>query len=114
MATQKNLPATIVVGCKLPHGLILSVTGAPDVELNGTNSANIIGGYGLTEGVDGALFAQWLTVNHQHPAVVNGLIFAQASVADAKAQAKDGANIKNGFEGINPDKPAPGIEQAKG
>lgn len=39
---------TVTVGCKLPNGLILE-QGAYKVELNGSNSSIVVGGYGLTE-----------------------------------------------------------------
>lgn len=109
MAKSANA-AKLVIGCKLPHGLILAV-GSEMVELNGTNSTDIIGGYGLTPDVDASFFDAWCKENHQHPALAGGFIFAQETTAEAKAQAKDNADNKNGFEGVNPAKPGPGIEQ---
>lgn len=103
--------AKVVVGCKLPHGLILTV-GGTSVELNGTNSTDIVGGYGLTPDVDGSFFDAWLRENNQHPAIAGGFIFAHETTAEAKAQAKDNAANRNGFEGIDPNKPGSGIEPA--
>ncbi len=101
--------ANLVIGCKLPHGLILTV-GGTSVTLNGTNSTDIIGGYGLTPDVDAAFFDAWCKENHQHPSLAGGFIFAQETTAEAKAQAKDNAENENGFEGIDPKKPGMGVE----
>lgn len=101
--------ATITVGCKLPHGLIIEVDGVP-VTLNGTNSSNVIGGYGLTEGVDSDFFQKWMAANKDSAAVKNDLIFAQGRADSARAAASERKGVKNGFEGIDPNKPAPGVE----
>jgi hypothetical protein len=99
----------ISVGCKLPHGLHLDI-GDTRVTLKGANDAEIIGGHGITENVDAAFFAKWCELNHQHPALENNLIFAQAKTADVKAQAKEQKNVKTGFEGINPAAPGDGVK----
>lgn len=100
---------TVVVGCKLPHGIILTVDGV-SVELNGTNTSDIIGGYGLTENVDADFFGEWCKRNFQHPALGGGFIFAQGTTVEARAQARDNAANANGFEGINPSKPGMGVQ----
>lgn len=101
--------ATVTVGCKLPHGLIIEV-GNVAVTLKGKNSSNVIGGYGLTEDVDRDFFEKWLAANKDSAAVKNNLIFAQERATNARAEAKEKAKVKNGFEGIDPNKPAPGVE----
>jgi hypothetical protein len=101
--------ATITVGCKLPHGLIIEVDGHA-VTLNGKNSSNVIGGYGLTEGVDKDFFGKWMSANRDSAAVKNGLIFAQDRADSARSEAKERKGVKNGTEGIDPNKPAPGVE----
>lgn len=103
--------AKVVIGCKLPHGLILTVNGV-SVALNGTNSTDIVGGYGITPDVDSAFFDAWCRANSQHPALGGGFIFAHGTTAEAKAQAKDNAENRNGFEGIDPAKPGNGVEPA--
>lgn len=101
----------VTVGCKLPHGLVLEV-GSTSVTLNGANSSNIIGGYGLTEGVDKAFFDAWMEKNEHLPFVRNQLVFAQASADDAKASALEKAGEKTGFEGMSDaDMPA-GVSKA--
>lgn len=101
--------ALITVGCKLPHGLHLDV-GGTRVTLLGTNKSNVIGGHGITEGVEESFFKKWLVQNKDSAAVKNGLIFAHEKVENTKAEAIEKANNRNGFEGIDPNKPAPGVE----
>lgn len=100
---------TLIVGCKLPHGLEIQLAGKP-VVLRGSNNATIAGAYGLTYGVDKAAFEEWLKTYKDFPAVQNQMIFAQATEKSAVAQAEELEKEATGFEGLNPDKPAPGIE----
>ncbi|MCI0311949.1 hypothetical protein E7W35_12745 [Cronobacter sakazakii] len=104
---------TIVVGCKLPNGLVVEQDGYT-VTLNGSNSSNVVGGYGLTEGVDKDAFEKWLEVHKNQPYVKNELVFAQAKANRAQSKATENASIKSGLEGLPQDKPAPGIEKADG
>lgn len=100
---------TVVVGCKLPNGLEI-LLGGKSVVLNGANSAAIIGGYGLTGDVDKAAFEEWLLDFADAPFVKNELVFAQANERSAKSKAEENAKEKTGLEGLDPKKPAPGIE----
>ncbi|ELY6374873.1 hypothetical protein SNQ68_002487 [Cronobacter sakazakii] len=104
---------TIVVGCKLPNGLVVEQDGYT-VTLNGSNSSNVVGGYGLTEGVDKNAFEKWLEVHKNQPYVKNELVFAQAKANSAQSKATENASVKSGLEGLPQDKPAPGIEKADG
>lgn len=100
--------STVTVGCKLPNGLIIELD-EQRVVLNGANSSALIGGFGMTE-VNEALFNAWLAKHKDFEPVKQGLIFAQAKPVNAQAEAKDKAELKSGFEGIDPKKPAKGIE----
>jgi hypothetical protein len=102
----------VSVGCKLPHGLEIRV-GEQTAILLGTNASLVIGGHGITEGVDADLFNAWMTANKDSAAVKNGLIFAHGKTESVKAEASEKKGNKNGFEGLDPAKPAPGIEAAK-
>ncbi|ELY2788730.1 hypothetical protein SMC59_003189 [Cronobacter sakazakii] len=104
---------TIVVGCKLPNGLVVEQEGYT-VTLNGANSSNVVGGYGLTEGVDKDAFEKWMEVHKNQPYVKNELVFAQAKANSAQSKATENASVKSGLEGLPQDKPAPGIEKADG
>lgn len=102
---------TVIVGCKLPHGLE-TVMGGKTVVLNGNNSTDLAGGYGLTRDVDKAAFEQWLVDFADFEPVKRGLIFANTSERSVKAEATEKADEKTGLEGLNPDAPAPGIKPA--
>jgi hypothetical protein len=104
--------AKVTVGCKLPHGLQIRV-GETAVVLAGTNSSLVIGGHGITEGVDKDFFDAWMLANKDSAAVQGGFIFAHAKTDNVKAEAEEKADNRNGFEGLDPDKPAPGIEAVK-
>ncbi|MBW5853279.1 hypothetical protein [Yersinia enterocolitica] len=103
----------LTVGCKLPNGLVLEQDDY-QVELNGSNSSLVFGGYGLTEGVNKDAFDKWLSVHKDQPYVKNDLIFAQAKTNSAQAKASENAKVKSGLEGLPQDKPMPGIEKADG
>ncbi|MDK1195306.1 hypothetical protein QMW88_04050 [Cronobacter dublinensis] len=99
---------TVVVGCKLPNGLIVE-QGGYRVTLNGANTSNVIGGYGLTDGVDKDAFEKWLAVHKDQPYVKNELVFAQAKANSARDKAKENAKVKTGLEGLPQDKPVDGV-----
>ena len=105
--------AQTTVGCRLPHGLIITV-GEVSVELKGTNSSLVIGGHGITEGVDKEFFDKWLSMNKDSAAVKAGLIFSHEKTNSVKAEAIEKKDNKNGFEGIDPAKPGPGIAPVDG
>ncbi len=103
--------STVVVGCKLPHGLHLDLNGKR-VTLAGLNSTEIIGGHGITHGVDKDFFDNWMVLNASHPAVKNEFIFAHEQAASVAAKANDHKKELTGFEGIDPNKPGKNIERA--
>jgi hypothetical protein len=104
----------LTIGCKLPSGLHLDHNGKR-VTLNGSNSSNIIGGYGLTHNVDQAFWEAWKKAHADFEPLKQGLIFAQEKENNARAEAEDKQALENGFEGIDPNKPGKkvkGIEKA--
>ena len=95
-------PKTVLIGCKLPHGLILDHPLDPDkkVALNGKNKALIIGAdYGTTE-VDGEFWETWSTVHKDFPAVRSGAIFEARNATELVAGAKELEGEKTGFEAM--------------
>lgn len=122
--------ATVVVGCKLPHGLHLdlfekrtinevTMGGSKAVEqyfqtgqrvtLNGTASlpgqgprAAMRNGFAITRGVPKDFWDRWYAHNKTLPAVVNGLIVAEDSVSRVADAAKERKNEKTGQERIDP------------
>jgi hypothetical protein len=102
---------TCIVGCKLSNGLTVELFSGKigsdrrtvwKQTLKGMNDVRIVGGYGLTHGVDTEKMTEWLKRNAEHPAVKNGLIFMHTEVAGAKDRAREGREIRTGLEAINP------------
>ncbi|MCU5775118.1 hypothetical protein N5923_23330 [Erwiniaceae bacterium BAC15a-03b] len=98
----------VTVGCKLPNGLLIDV-GGKITHLQGANSSNVIGGYGLTESVDKEYFEAWLKEHADQPYVKNELVFAQAKTNSAQSKATENASVKTGLEGLPQDKPVEGV-----
>ena len=108
----KKSPTTCIVGCKLPHGLVLElfetdkdgkvirVTGRHT--LKGANDSRIYGGYGLTDNIPTDFMEEWFKRNAKHPAVVNHSIFMHSDVNSARSRAKDGRDVNSGLGSINP------------
>jgi hypothetical protein len=107
-----------VVGCKLPHGMVCQLEiksgdayapSGPIVILNGGHSAKVIGGYGRTKNVPRAFMEKWLDQKKHFPPVENNLIFIENTADRMSERAKEGAEIKTGFEPLNKDA-MPGVE----
>lgn len=125
----------VTVACKLPNGLHLEiadpaypapvapdprdpnpkVTAVPKIRhtVKGANSANLYGGYGLTENVPAEFFAAWLKAHAASTFVKKGLVFAHERPLNAQAEAAEKAAVKSGFEPADPTKPGPGLEKLK-
>jgi kynureninase len=104
---------TVTVGCKLPNGLIIEL-GDKRAELNGANSSEIVGGHGLTENVDKEFFDAWMEKYKDLDFVKAGHLFAHEKEVNVKAQAKEKAKSKTGFEKLSPDDAPKGVEAIKG
>lgn len=98
MATAK----TVLIGCKLPHGLILDhpLDVSKKVELAGLNKAIVIGADCATTPVDGEFWETWKTVHKDHPAIKSGAIFEARTTEEVKAKAKELKEEKTGFEAM--------------
>lgn len=103
---------TVTVGCKLPHGIHMDL-GDKRITLNGTNSSRVIGGHGITHNVDKDHFDQWCKLHAASPMVKDKFIFAHEKAENVEAKAEDNAEHKNGFEGLDPKSPSPGIKPAE-
>jgi len=103
----------VTVACKLPNGLQIEQDGYV-VTIKGANDSNLVGGYGITEGVDKDAFEKWLAVHADQPYVKNELVFAQAKTNSAQSKAAENATVKSGLEGLPQDKPMAGIEKSDG
>ena len=94
------MAGSVVVGCRLPHGLLLQVD-AIEIELKGANRSEIIGGDCGYTTVDADVWAKWVELYKDFAPLKNGALFAVKDEAGAKAKAKEVAKEKTGFEGAS-------------
>lgn len=140
MANENKASTTVTVACKLPNGLILrlfrrtvvleNVLGGGQrevpvfheqrqmVRLNGWSypqkkgpRQELAGGYGLTPGVPKDFFDAWLEQNKDADYVRNNLVFAMGSTDSARDRAKDQAEVKSGFERLDPNNLPKGVQR---
>ncbi len=102
--------ATVIIGCKIPNGLIMEVNGTK-VQILGSHKAGVIGGYGRTS-VDGDFAETWFKLHAGHPAVVKGIIFKADTPKAAEDVAKQTATVRSGLEGLDPENPEIGMTKA--
>jgi hypothetical protein len=103
--------ATVIIGCKLPHGLTFKGSDGMPITLNGMNTSLVAGGYGLTH-VNSDEAALFFANHADYDPVLNKAIFTHHSddVRDVHAIAMEFEGIATGFEGLDPSKPAPGLK----
>lgn len=107
----------ITVALKLPTALQVGDEYG-GFRLNGFNTPNavVVGGYGITEGVDKDAYEKWAAdmtkgpKEQQFAPFARDLIFAADKVDTVRARAAEQTETKSGLEGVDPDKPAPGLE----
>lgn len=111
MNDKKNMTGdTVIVGCKLPCGLMITL-GGKTVELAGARESNVIGGFGLTYGVDADFFQAWKKTYAELDVVKKELVFAYGDERSTRDMAKEREKERTGLEALNPDKPGPGLER---
>ena len=98
---------TVLVGCKLPNGVVLHGTKNQPIHINGMNTSLVAGGYGITT-VDAVEWAYIEAIYADYAPVVSKAIFSHgtANVNDVIDMAGDLRNVKTGLEGMNPENPA--------
>jgi len=102
--------STVTVACKLPNGLVLDLAGVDQkFVLNGAYHDEAIAGHGMTE-VDEDFWTKWAALHKDFEPVKRGFVFATKGERNAAAQAKEKKANVTGLEGLDPKKPAPGIE----
>ena len=106
---DKSMKTT--VACKLPNGLTVTHKGHT-VTFNGANDAGNRFGFGLTEDVDAAWFADWVaTDGKDFPAVKNGSFFEHGKdTAAAARERQNDRSVQTGQEPLNPSNPGTGVE----
>lgn len=108
-----------VVGCKLPHGLVLehpNPASKETVTLRGLNRISFIGADHCTTEVDGDFMDAWLAANKDFPALQSGAIFVAKNIGDASAIAAEFKDRETGLEPMRTDgkdKRATGVKTAK-
>lgn len=65
-----------------------------------------VGGAALTPGVPRDFWERWLAQHKDDPVVVNGLVFAHATIDGASGMARERKDVESGLEGIDPADPA--------
>ena len=87
----------VIIGCKLPNGIILEVGDKQQV-IKGLNSIVIIGAPYRTTEVDADFYAAWLEEHKEFPAIKSGAIFIAKNFESIKSVAEDLKDEKTGFE----------------
>jgi hypothetical protein len=126
---------TVTVACRHPAGLVLQLCAetsymdphtnrevkqylktGEQIKLNGfavSRGADfnpetvqpLAGGFGLTHGVPGDFFREWMRQNKDSDIVRNGLVFCHEKSEDVVAKAKERAkDVTSGLEPLRPDK----------
>lgn len=110
---------TVIVGCRLPNGIILELPGKPEVKvaIKGMNSVTINGalmaGHAETI-VEEEFWNAWLSKNKDFAALSSGALFANANPADLADMAKDNKKRKTGFDKLTKDdEKESGVKDAK-
>lgn len=103
--------STVLIGCKLPHGIVVKGIQGQDIKLNGMNTSMVAGGYGLTN-VDADEAAVFFATHSDFAPVANNAIFTHQTdkVSDIIAIGEELQGEKTGFEGLNPETPVPGLK----
>lgn len=127
VAERTDARGTVTVACRLPCGLAVPVDGwdmAADGTVSGCEGRGLLrfrgaadqsalvdaSGHGLTSGIPDAAWefiertyakAKWLT---------SGALFAANKRANASDEAQERGEIDVGFNGLDADKPAPGLQ----
>lgn len=125
--TSRNV---VTVACKLPHGIIIRDHKAVNTKVNvlGGGQRNetvfrpvghpirikgpqvpgpflrlveVVGGYAITEGVDGEVFARWLDANKDSLFVVNQMIYGHENGGQVRGWAKERAAVKSNMEPLD-------------
>jgi hypothetical protein len=102
----KSMAKTILIGCRLPNGLVLQVGKNPNrVTIDGVNKSNIIGANFMTTEVDESFWLAWKAENSDFKPLKSGAIFEASSPREATDKAKELKGEKTGFEQIDKDGP---------
>lgn len=102
----------VIVGCKLPHGIILEhpKDAKVKVHINGLNKIVVIGADHSKTEVDADFWAAWSAKNKEFPAILSGALFFASDVESVESIAVETKAEKTGFEPMKKD--AGGVKAA--
>lgn len=93
----------VIIGCKIPNGVWLQVEGDKRiVTINGSNSALVYGGHGLTYDVPKDLWQRYSERFAEHDMIKNELLFPHTEEKSIKAMAKERRTNKSKMEQVKP------------
>lgn len=103
---KANSSTMVVVGCKLPNGLICELgkygdDGYRRVVLNGSNHSRVVGGFGMTD-VSKDFWEAWYGKHKKLDFVRRGMVFVHSDLASAKDYAQERAEVRSGLEPLDP------------
>ena len=93
----RTMADKVIIGCKLPNGIILEVGDKKQV-VKGLNSIVIIGATHATTEINAEFYAAWLEDHKDFPAVKSGALFVARSFEEVKKVAEEMKDEKTGFE----------------
>jgi hypothetical protein len=112
----------VFVACKLPHGLLVEVgtvghenyfrqeVAGPNTGIRkGKHTSLLVGGYAFTP-VPKDHWEEFVKKHKGAQYLKTRAVYAEATLEGAQAAALTDGQTRLGFERLNPDKPAPGIE----
>lgn len=105
----------VLVGCKLPNGIILEhpQDDSKTVELAGLNKIVIIGSDHAVTPVRSEFWDAWIKSNSEFPAIKSGAIFVAKDERSLAATAKENSKRKTGLEPMQTDGKDPRAAGAK-
>lgn len=111
--------ARVLVGCKLPNGIVLEHPEKPEVKVTilGLNKRTIIGSDYMSTDVDGEFWDAWIKSNAKFPAVKSGAIFVAKDLRSLEAAGKEAKKRRTGLEPMQTDGKDPragGVKTDKG
>lgn len=116
-AAEKTEVLNVVVGCRLPHGLIIELAqkGKKDTEklrLAGRKHSNLKNApYGVTA-VPKDFMDEWLKRNKKFPALESGAILVAADEVSLEAMFREHEKRRIGFEQMPQEQKATGLKKA--
>lgn len=93
----------VAIGCKLPHGLILTspIDPAHKLQIEGLKASKIIGATYVVTQIERDFWDLWKLSYADYEPLKKGMVFEAKNLADADAKGKELAKEKTGFEQLD-------------